>query len=108
VAQAVADGRIKQHGKILFIPAPKETMTWDEADRRCRLRKIAGLGGWRLPTKGDLSRLRRGGFVTSGSYWTRQTEGDDEVYAFDAKSSRSSLWLKVEPNGRSLCSRRKP
>ena len=108
VAQAVADGKIKRSGKTLVVAAPRETMTWDEADRRCRQRKVAGLGGWRLPTRGQLSQLRRAGLATTGSFWTRQVVGVDEVYAFDAKSARSSLWLKIEPNARSLCVRKAP
>ena len=108
IAAAIAAGRMQEHGELLVLPAGTETMTWDEASARCRRRKAEGMRSWRLPSKGELVELRKAKLLPPGTYWSRAAVGGDEAYAFDAASGRMNVWLKMEPNARALCVRKRP
>jgi len=108
LAAAIAEGRVKELGALLVLNTGPSTVTWDDAAARCSRRKVAGLGNWRLPTKGQLGELRRAKLLAPGSYWSRATVGDDEAFVVDAGSGQASQWLKMEPNGRVVCVRAKP
>jgi hypothetical protein len=86
---------------------PTRTTTWDDASEICRGRSVHGVGGWRLPTKSQAYKLRKAGLLESASYWTRSTVGDDEVIAFDGATGRTTVWLKIEPNARAVCVRKR-
>jgi hypothetical protein len=105
---AIAEGRIRELGALLLVNTGPSTVTWDEAASRCSRRKVAGLGNWKLPTKGQLVELRRAKLLAPGSYWSRSTVGEDEAFVVDAGSGEASQWLKMEPNGRVVCVRQRP
>jgi hypothetical protein len=107
LGSAIAEDKVKVVDGDLFVLTglPRDTTTWDTADARCRARKIDGVAGWRLPSKGQVRALKRAGVIGNGSWWTRATVGEDEVVAFDAGSGRMDQWLKIEPNARTVCVR---
>lgn len=105
---AIAAGRVQDVDGLLAVLTGPSTVTWDEAASRCSRRKVAGVGGWRLGTKGQLATLRRAKVLTYGSFWSRSTVGADEVMVLDASSGRTNQWLKIEPNARVVCVRRRP
>lgn len=106
IDQAIAQGKLRALDSLLLLYGGKETMSWDSANRRCRGRKISGLGGWRLPSRRELVRLRRARLLAPGTYWTRvRNETKDEAYALDTRSGRSHRYLTVEPIGRPVCVR---
>lgn len=110
LATAIAEGRVRELEalSLLMINTGPSTVTWDDAAARCSRRKVAGLGNWRLPTKGQLVELRRAKVLGPGSYWSRSTVGEDEALVVDAGSGVASPWLKMEPNGRVVCIRPRP
>jgi hypothetical protein len=108
LAAAIAEGRVREAGPLLLVDTGPSTVTWDEAVSRCRRRKLGGVGGWRLPGKGQLVELRRAKLLGPGSYWSRSTVGEDEAFVVDAASGEASQWLKIEPNGRVACVRTRP
>lgn len=108
IAVAIADGRLQELGELLVSSSGSETMTWDEAVGRCRRRKVEGMKGWRLPSKGQLVKLRKAKLLSGGTYWSRSVVGGDEAYAYDGGSGRMNVWLKMEPNARALCVRKRP
>ncbi|MEX1363262.1 MAG: hypothetical protein AB1Z98_09055 [Nannocystaceae bacterium] len=108
IEAALAAGRMQAAGELLVLPAGTETMSWDDAVARCQRRKVEGLRKWKLPSKAQLVSLRRAKLLTSGTYWSSSVVGGDEAHAFDAASGRMNVWLKMEPNGRALCVRKRP
>ncbi len=108
IEAALAAGRLEALDELLVSRAGASTMTWDEANGKCRRRKVEGLRSWRLPSKGQLMKLRKAKLLPSGSYWSRSVVGGDEVYALDAGSGRMNVWLKMEPNARAICVRKRP
>lgn len=108
IAAAIEQGRLMEHEDLLVLPTGADTMAWEDAIARCRRRKVEGMRGWRLPTKGQLARLRKAKLVSSGTYWSSSVVGGDEAYAVDAGSGRMNVWLKMEPNARAICVRKRP
>lgn len=108
IEAAVADGRLHAVDPLLALPTGPGTITWDEASRRCKRRTLEGLRSWRLPSKAQLVQLRRAQVLTSGTYWSRTAVGDDEVYVLDATTGRMDQSLKIEPNARAICVRKRP
>ncbi len=108
IEAAIADGRLEALDQMLISRAGAGTMTWDDAAARCRRRKVDGLRGWKLPSKGQLIKMRKAKLLLGGSYWSRSVVGGDEVYALDVSSGRMNVWLKMEPNARALCVRKRP
>jgi hypothetical protein len=108
VNAAIADGRMRSLDTILMLAPSGETMTWEAARDHCRAQRVAGLGEWRMPSKAEVTRLRRARLLPGASYWTRQ-KGDvpDEAVAWDARSGRWVVWLTIEPNARALCVRKR-
>jgi hypothetical protein len=105
-------------GRILEIAPrstePSKSMNWENAVKSCASLKINGIGGWRLPTKEELSAMyglyRRGlgDFPGNNYYWSSEESGyewgNDTAWAqyFDpGKESRpltkwsqnDSFWL---------------
>ncbi len=105
---AIAGGRVKQVDQLLVLSVGGGTTTWDDAANRCRRRKFEGLRGWRLPSKSQLNKIRKAKALGGGSYWSRTVVGGDEVYALDAGSGRMNMWLKIEPNAKAVCVRKRP
>ncbi|MEM7154003.1 MAG: hypothetical protein AAF799_14225 [Myxococcota bacterium] len=108
IAAALDDGRLQEIDGLLVLPTGGGTMTWDEAANRCRRRKVESVRGWRLPSKGQLVALRKEKMLGGGSYWSRSVVGGDEVYAIDSSSGRLNVWLKIEPNAKAICVRKRP
>ena len=106
INEALGDGRMRALDTTLMLPADNDTMTWDGARDHCRQQRVAGVGDWRLPSKTELSRLRRARLIPVGPYWTRQKgDTDDEAFAWDARSGQYVVWLTIEPNARAVCVR---
>lgn len=101
---AVGEGRLQRVGSLWVARAGDEDSTWDDAQRRCHGKRINGVQGFRLPGARELRKLRAAKVVSSGSYWTRETMGD-EAMAFDVASGTTSVFLTIEPNARALCVR---
>lgn len=60
--------------------------------------------GFRLPGARELRKMRAAKVVSSGSYWTRETMGD-EAMAFDGETGATNVFLTIEPNARAVCVR---
>ncbi|MCH9683943.1 MAG: hypothetical protein K0V04_21095 [Deltaproteobacteria bacterium] len=105
---AIEAGRLTDVDGVLVLSVGGGTTTWDEANGRCRRRRFEGLRNWRLPSKGQLYRLRKAKALRGGSYWSRSVVGGDEVYALDAGSGRMNMFLKIEPNAKAICVRKRP
>ncbi|MCX4244952.1 hypothetical protein [Paraliomyxa miuraensis] len=108
VDAALADGRLVALDELLVLSLGPETTTWDEAFGRCKRRKLDGVMGWRLPSKAQLAKLHKAKLLAAGSYWSRSEVGGDEVYVLDSTTGRMNQYLKVEPNARVLCVRKRP
>ena len=61
--------------ELLISRAGNGTMTWDDAAAKCKRRKVEGMRGWKLPSKGQLIKLRKAKLLQGGSYWSRSMVG---------------------------------
>jgi len=101
---AVRDGKLKQVGKLFVVTTGSDTMTWAEASSRCRGKTVAGVGGFRLPWRSELRRLRSAKVLASTSYWSKDKgEAGDEAFTIDGGSGNEVAYLLEEPNGAAIC-----
>jgi hypothetical protein len=104
--QAAREGRLVVVGKLFAAKTDSETTTWHEAAARCRAKQVAGVGGFRLPTRGELRRVRGAKVLESTSYWSRDKgEAGDEAFTIDGGSGNEVVYLLEEPNGAAICVR---
>jgi len=104
--QAAREGKLVVVGKLWVVKTGSETTTWHEASSRCRTKQVAGVGGFRLPTRSDLRRLRGAKLLESTSYWSRDKgEAGDEAFTIDGGSGNEVVYLLEEPNGAAICVR---
>jgi len=80
-----------------------EGMRWADAFDRCLALSVEGWSRWRLPTKPEVSDLRRQ--IPRGSYWTGAASGrdPDAAWVYDTKDRRAALFLEQEPTGSVVC-----
>lgn len=95
---AVASGQVKRSRENFAVTtAGGDEMGWDEAKATCSSLSVDGVGGWKLPSRGDAREIHRGNAATRGAYWTRQRgPHDDTIYVYDPRTRRSSPWLDQE------------
>lgn len=108
VDDAIRSGKVRAIDSLLIATAGADTVDWTQAKSACRRKRVAGLPGWRLPSRHQLARLRRSRIIDSGTYWSREKgPHDDDAYAFDAKSGAENLYLQEEPAARVQCVRKR-
>jgi hypothetical protein len=108
VDDAIRSGKVRAIDSLLIAKAGTDTVDWAQAKASCRRKRVAGLPGWRLPTRRQLARLRRSRIVESGTYWSREKgPHDDDAYAVNAKSGAENLYLQEEPAARVQCVRKR-
>jgi len=108
VDQAIRDGKVRALDSLLVARAGTKSVEWSQAKSACRRKRVAGLPGWRLPSRKELSRLRRARMLESGTFWSRDRgEHDDDAYAVDSGNGASNLYLKVEPAAQVQCVRKR-
>jgi hypothetical protein len=106
IDQAISDGKIRSLDALLVLKVTTDAMTWDEAADHCRVRAVAGIRGWHLPSTTEIKRLRRSRMLGTLTYWTRSRNADrDEAFALDNRSGRLNLYLTVERVARPICVR---
>ncbi|HET6583937.1 MAG TPA: hypothetical protein VFG69_10820 [Nannocystaceae bacterium] len=106
--QAARDGKLDVVGKLFVVRAGSETTTWPEAAAHCRGKVVAGHGGFRLPSRAELRRLRGAKILGGASYWSRDKgEAGDEAFTVDGSSGNEVVYLLEEPNGATICVRTK-
>lgn len=103
---AAREGKLDVVGRLWVAKISSETTTWHEAASRCRTKQVAGVGGFRLPTRSDLRRLRNAKVLEATSYWSRDKgEAGDEAFTLDGGSGNELVYLLEEPNGAAICVR---
>jgi hypothetical protein len=106
--QAARDGKLTAIGKLYVVKIGTDTTTWNEAASNCRSKSVAGVGGFRLPSRGELRRLRSAKVLDGASYWSRDKgEAGDEAFTVDGGSGNEVVYLIEEPNGAAICVRAK-
>lgn len=84
---------------ILLVDAKRTGRTSHaRAEKYCSKRQVEGVGGWRLPTVGEIASLTQNGIVRRDLYWSL-TKGDtfgDKMLVWNARRQRirpmSSRW----------------
>jgi len=105
IEKALAQGRLQATDEMLYLEPRREPSSWEDAQAFCRQRKVNGVGGFDLPTRAQLARLKPR--VGSELYWSRtKGEHDDEAYALDGATGRYNVYLLVEPAAKAVCVRR--
>lgn len=108
IDQALVDGKLRALDSLLVWPSTNRSMTWSDARKYCRGRRLGELRGWRMATTAELTRLNRSRVVTRGILWSRQrNETGDEAQALDAKSGTFNWYLDVEAAARPACVRKR-
>ena len=108
VDDAIRSGKVRAIDSLLIAKAGTDTVDWSQAKSACRRKRVAGLPGWRLPSRRQLARLRRSRIIESGTYWSREKgPHDDDAYAVNAKSGAENLYLQEEPAARVQCVRKR-
>ena len=103
---AVGEGRIERLGSLYVARAGDDELTWNEAQDRCRGKRINGVQGFRLPGISELRKIRAARLLGAATYWARNRGAQqDEAVAYDAKAGTTALYLKLEPNARTVCVR---
>lgn len=104
--QAARDGKVTALGKLWVVKVGTDTTTWNEAAGNCRSKLVAGVGGFRLPSRSELRRLRSAKVLGGASYWSRDKgEAGDEAFTVDGSSGNEVVYLLEEPNGAAICVR---
>lgn len=95
---ALKDGRVKASNEnFAMVTADGEETGWDDAKAACGGLDVDGVGGWRLPSRGEAREIQRGKAAPRDAYWTRQRgPHDDTIYVHDPRTRRSSPWLDQE------------
>ena len=95
---AIAAGRVKaSRDNFAATSVDGDEVGWDEAKAACSGLDVDGVGGWRLPSRGEAREIHRGGATGKAAYWTRQRgPHDDTIYVYDPRTRRSSPWLDQE------------
>ena len=95
---ALKDGRVKASRENFAVVSDGGSETaWDDAKAACSGLDIDGIGGWRLPSRGEAREIERGKAAPRAAYWTRQRgPHDDTIYVHDPRTRRSSPWLDQE------------
>ncbi len=103
---AVGEGRIERLGSLYVARAGDDELTWNEAQDRCRGKRINGVQGFRLPGVSELRKIRAARLLGAAIYWARNRGAQpDEAVAYDAQAGTTALYLKLEPNARAVCVR---
>ncbi len=101
---AAAEGKVWRVGRMFVARGGKDSVAWDDAARVCRSHKVAGVTGFRLPSRNELRRIKAAGLLGAGTYWSRNKgSADDDAFAIDGATGAENLYLLVEPNGRATC-----
>ncbi len=104
--QAAREGKLTALGKLWVVKVGTDTTTWNEAAGNCRSKLVAGVGGFRLPSRSELRRLRSAKVLGGASYWSRDKgEAGDEAFTVDGSSGNEVVYLLEEPNGAAICVR---
>jgi hypothetical protein len=92
---------------LLVAGLPGEPSAWADASTYCRRKKIAGVGGWRLPSLSELKKLRGARMLRDGRYWSGTTgePGSEEVWVVDRDARAVELVAKTEADAQPLCVR---
>ena len=108
VDQAIRGGKVRALDSLLVARPGYDEVDWKQAKAECRRKRVAGLPGWRLPSRKELARLRRARMLESGTFWSRDRGGhDDDAFAFDAGKGTSNVYLTVEPAAQVQCVRKR-
>lgn len=95
---ALKDGRVKaSRENFAVVSADGDEVGWSDAKAACAGVNVDGVGGWRLPSRGEAREIQRGKAAPRDAYWTRQRgPHDDTIYVHDPRTRRSSPWLDQE------------
>lgn len=106
---ALADGRVKaSRESFATLSGGGEEAGWNDAKAACSSLQIDGVGGWRLPSRGEAREIQRGKAAPSEAFWTRQRgPHGDTIYVHDPRTRRSAPWLDQEI-ARVVCVQPKP
>ena len=105
---AILSGKIRALDALLVARPGSEATDWASAKATCRRKKTAGLPGWQLPSRSELSRLRRARMLEDGTFWSRERgPHDDDAYATVASSGVVNVYLQVEPAAKVQCVRKR-
>ena len=88
---------------------PGDELDWRKAANHCRMKRVHGVKGWRLPTMQELKKLRGARMLKSGRYWsgTQTSKGSDEVYILDQAARKVDVVAKDEAGIQVLCVRQR-
>lgn len=93
------EGGEVQSSKLMFAAAiDADDDHWSTAIVTCAGLQAGGIGGWRLPSRGELRDLRRAKLLVADAYWTRHANRDEEEagVAFSARTARTGAWMSSE------------
>ena len=94
---AISSNRVKKSRENFVVAEQTDETSWTDAKAHCAGLSVDGVGGWKLPTRGEAREIQRGGAIKSGAYWTRQrAKFEDSIYVHDTRTRRSSAWLEEE------------
>ncbi|MEM6295016.1 MAG: hypothetical protein AAGA54_27335 [Myxococcota bacterium] len=97
---AMKGDRVKASRESFAVLDHDGETSWADAKAYCAGLNVDGVGGWKLPTRGEARELQRGRAIQRGAYWTRQrAKFDDSIYVHDTRTRRSSAWLEEEIAG---------
>jgi hypothetical protein len=106
---AIADGRVKTSSLSFAVVVEAEGTFFSEAATMCNELVVDGVGGWRLPSVGELRDLGRARTLPGAAYWSRTRASDPEmVRVYNTRTRRSGAWLQSEPTGSAVCVQAKP
>lgn len=106
ISEAIASGEMRALD-LLLVVAPERERPWRKAVDHCRLKRVNGVKGWRLPTLPELKKLRGARMLKQGRYWssTRGAGESGAVYVLDRSTRKVELVDKEAEDVTVLCVR---
>ena len=107
--EAVAVGRIRRLDLLFIAPPSDRAMKWGAANGRCRRLSVDGVGGWRLPTAGELKALWRHQMSATDTAWsiTKATKASTPSNYVWSSAQRRLVVLPKDGRAQALCVRRR-
>lgn len=90
VMKALDARQLRALDNLLVMPQASDPMSYEAAVGHCQALSHQGLGGWRVPSLGELGSLDRGGMLEDGFYWS-STPADafgDVTFSWYGKADR--------------------
>jgi hypothetical protein len=107
IQAALKAGWMREAAGVLLVFPRNSPMTWDAADKLCRRRKQAGVGGWKLPSVGQLESLRKANALPGGTWWSSTAGAEDtKAQALTVTKSQPEEAAKADAAAMPVCVRK--